>query len=126
MPNALVQWEAGVVTINTARASGLNVVVAQIGQRLENQHTTAQAVHHTLLKGMKGAAEHTQAVITENLQTGQALLESLANGQVEVIGALNQHAEALSARRDQSQTKLRELTITTGVMFVSTLVIRRI
>lgn len=121
LDNTLVQWEAGVATINAAVASGLNVVVAQIGQGLENQHTTAQAVHHALLEGMRGAAEHTQAVVTENLQTGQALLDSLANGQVEVIGALNQHTEALNARLDQSQAKLRQLMITTGVMVVSML-----
>lgn len=39
--------------------------------------------------------------------------------QAGVIGALNQHAEVLNDRLEQSQAKLRQLTITTGVMLVS-------
>lgn len=121
LDNALVQWGAEVATVNAAVASGLKAAVAEIGQRLEFQHKAAQVVHQALLNGMKGAAEHTQAVMAENLQAGQALRDSLASGQAEVIGALNQHAEALNARLDQSQAKLRQLMITTGVFFVSML-----
>lgn len=122
LDNALEKWQAGVTLTHTAMESGLSAVVAEIGQRLENQHKTAQAVHHALLKGMKGAAEQTQALMTDNLQTGQALHDSLASGQAGIIGALNQHAEALNARLDQSQARLRQLAITTGVMLVSMLV----
>lgn len=121
LDNALVQWGAEVATLNAAMASGLKAAVAEIGQRLELQHKATQAVHQALLNGMKGAAEHTQAVMAENLQAGQALCDSLASGQAGVIGALNQHAEALNARLDQSQAKLRQLTITAGVFFVSML-----
>ncbi|MBT8766301.1 hypothetical protein [Metapseudomonas boanensis] len=121
LDNALVHWETEVVTANAAVASGLKAAVAEIGQRLEHQHKAAQAVHQALLNGMKGAAEHTQAVMAENLQAGHALRDSLVSGQAGIISALNQHAEALNARLDQSQAKLRRLTITTGVFFVSML-----
>lgn len=121
LDNALIKWEAGVVTANAAVASGLKAGVAEIGQRLELQHKASQAAHQALLNDIKGAAEHTQAVMAENLQAGHALRDSLASGQAGVIDALNQHAEVLNARLDQSQAKLRQLTITTGVFFVSML-----
>lgn len=74
-----------------------------------------------ILAAMKGAAEHTQALMAENLQAGQVLRDSLTSGQAEIIGALNKHVEALNAQLDQGQAKLRRLTITTGVFFASML-----
>lgn len=121
LDNAQVHWDNGLAAATAAVASGLKTTATEIGQRLEQQYKAAQAVHQVLLKGMKGAAEHSQALMAENLLAGQTLRDSLVNGQAEIIGALNQHVEALNARLDQSHTRLRQLTITTGVFFVSML-----
>ena len=70
---------------------------------------------------MKVATEHSQTLMTENLQAEHALRESLINGQTEIIGALKNHVEALNSQFDQNQAKLKQLTITTGVLFTSVL-----
>ncbi len=119
LDNAFAQWGGEVAMGNDAMASGLKAAVAEIGDRLEFQHTAAQAGHEALLNGMKNAAEHIQAMMTENLQAGQVLSDSLVSTQAEIIVALNQHAEALNARLDQSQAKLWQMTVTTGVFLFS-------
>lgn len=119
--NVVLQLEVGLAKANTAMASGFTGVVAEICQRLERQHKSVQAVHQVLLNGMKVAAEHAQAETAANLQAGQALRDSLANDHIGIINVLNQHAEALNARLDQNEARLRQLTITTGILFVSIL-----
>lgn len=74
-----------------------------------------------ILSAMKVATEHSQTLMTENLQAEHALRESLINGQTEIIGALKNHVGALNSQFDQNQAKLKQLTITTGVLFTSVL-----
>ena len=68
---------------------------------------------------MRDAATQAQAATEENVQTGQALNESLSARHDELVAAFANHTEALNARLDQSQAKLRQLTITLAVFFGS-------
>ena len=55
LDNALVQWASGLNAINSTMASGLKATVAEISQRLENQHKATLAAHQILFNSMKEA-----------------------------------------------------------------------
>jgi len=119
LDNALVQWALGLNAINSTMASGLKAAVAEISQRLEHQHKATLAVHQVLFNSMKDASLQSQAQSDQKLQASKVLVDTLSDGQARIIGALNQHTGALTARLDQSQAKLRQLTITLAVFFGS-------
>jgi len=68
---------------------------------------------------MKDASLQSQAQSDQKLQASKVLVDTLSDGQARIIGVLNQHTGALTARLDQSQAKLRQLTITLAVFFGS-------
>ena len=86
---------------------------------VEHQHKATLAVHQVLFNSMKDASLQSQAQSDQKLQASKVLVETLSDGQARIIGALNQHTGALTARLDQSQAKLRQLTITLAVFFGS-------
>lgn len=102
-------------------ASGLKDTTDQIGQLVVRQQNSAQAMHQAMLKEMKEATGQVQSTVAESLHVGHALCESLNNSHADLMAALNQNTELLNSRLDQSLTKIRYLTITTGVFFVSML-----
>jgi len=121
LDNALLQLGTGIANACGGIASDLKAAVAETDQRLEQQYKASRAVHHALLSGMKGAAESMQSLMAENLRAQSTLRESMTGDRAGIIDALNQYAEALNARLDQSQAKLRHLTITMGLFVTATL-----
>lgn len=102
-------------------ASGFKDTTDQIGQLVACQQHAAQTMHQAMLEEMKSAAEQTQSTVAESLLAVNASCESLNNNHADLMTALNENAELLNSRLDQSLTKIRYLTITTGVFFVSML-----
>lgn len=121
LDNALLQLGTDIANARDGIASDLKAAVADNDRRLEQQYKASRAVHHALLKAMKGATETMQALMAENLRARSTLRESMVGDRAGIIDALNQHAEALNARLDQSQAKLRHLTITMGLFVTATL-----
>lgn len=117
----LAQWQTHASAAYTEQTASINTAVAGISQRLEQQQKSAQAAQLALLGALKGAAEHSQSAMAKIQQDGQTLRELFAAGQAEVLGALSEQAQVFNTRLDQSQAKIRQLTIIIGVFFVSML-----
>ncbi|MBN6717188.1 hypothetical protein [Pseudomonas capsici] len=117
----LAEWQTHASATHTEQAASINTAVAGISQRLEQQQKGAQAAQLALLGALKGAAEHSQSAMAKTQQDGQTLRELFAAGQAEVLGALSEQAQVFNTRLDQSQAKIRQLTIIIGVFFVSML-----
>jgi len=115
----LAQWQTHASAAHTEQAASINTAVAGISQRLEQQQKSAQAAQLALLGALKSAAEHSQSAMAKTQQDGQTLREAFATAQAEVLGALHQQAEVFSTRLDQSQAKVRQLTVIIGVFFGS-------
>ena len=115
---AIARAQAQLESTSSAIALGLKSTTGRISQLVMHQQRTAQAAHQAMFSEMRDAATQAQAATEENVQTGQALNESLSARHDELVAAFANHTEALNARLDQSQAKVRNLTITTGVLLV--------
>jgi len=110
--------QAQLEATSSAIALGLKSTTGRISQLVMHQQRTAQAAHQAMFSEMRDAAAQAQAATAESVQTAQALNESLSARHDELIAAFANHTEALNARLDRSQAKVRNLTITTGVLLV--------
>lgn len=132
--NEQAEWEGTLQAILAEHARVAAQTDARLGEGfkavVQSEHRVLDAVASVceaqlntaqILASINSTAEHTKELMAENLQAGQVLHDSLTSGQAEIIRALNHHVEALSARVDQGQAKLRRLTITTGVFSSSML-----
>lgn len=117
----LAQWQTHASVAYAEQAASINTAVTGISQRLEQQQKSAQAAQLALLGALKNAAEHLQPTMAKTQQDVQTLRELFAAGQAEVLGALSEQAQVFHTRLDQSQAKIRQLTIIIGVFFVSML-----
>ena len=115
---AIVQAQAQLEATSAAIALGLKSTAGRICQLVVHQQRTAQAAHQAMFSEMKDAAAQAQVATAESMQTAQALNESLSARHDELLAAFANHTGALNARLDQSQVKVRNLTITTGALFV--------
>ena len=115
---AIAQAQAQLEATSSAIALGLKSTTGRISQLVMHQQRTAQAAHQAMFSEMRDAAAQAQAATAESVQTAQALNESLSARHDELIAAFANHTEALNARLDRSQAKVRNLTITTGVLLV--------
>ncbi|MFV1943847.1 hypothetical protein VPH49_23905 [Pseudomonas luteola] len=118
---ALVQSGTQLASAQAMIASGLKDTTREVSQLVVHQQRIAQATHQAVLNEIKDSAGQAQSQIAESLHVGKLLCESLNNSHIELMAALSQHTEVLNTRLDQSQTKVRHLTITTGCLFVSML-----
>lgn len=115
----LAQWQTHASAAYTEQTASINTAVAGISQRLEQQQKSTQAAQLALLGALKSAAEHSQSAMAKTHHDGQKLREAFSATQAELLGALHQQAEVFSTRLDQSQAKVRQLTIIIGVVFGS-------
>ena len=115
---AIAQAQAQLEATSSAVALGLKSTTGRISQLVMYQQRTAQAAHQAMFSEMRDAAAQAQTATAESVQTAQALNELLSARHDELIAAFANHTEALNARLDQSQGKVRNLMITTGVLLV--------
>lgn len=115
---AITQAQAQSKANSAAVAFGLKNTTSRIGQVVVHQQRTAQAAYQAMFNEMKDATAQAQAATAESMQTAHALNESISARHDELMTAFANHTEALNARLDHSQAKVRNLTITTGIIFV--------
>lgn len=121
LDKGIAQSEADMASMNEAMATSVKGATLQIGQLVVHQQRTFSAAHQAVLSEVVNATGLAQATMSQSLQVGQSLGESLDRALAQLTEKLDEQTALLNARFIRSEAKVKQLTIIMGVSFVSML-----